>query len=199
MTVSSPGANYTQEVRFAVVMYGGVSLAIYINGIAQELLRLVRATAKKDPLSTDTKPPTGTETVYRKVSYLLADEANGLARSEADLNDPKAIPPTRFVVDILSGSSAGGINGIFLAKALANGQDMEQLKELWVQEGDINSLINDKKSIEKPLSLQDPPTSLLNSERMYLANKSTSCSSWSCSCRIAMIHLPLAEWGNDDG
>jgi len=168
MTVSSPGANYTQEVRFAVVMYGGVSLAIYINGIAQELLRLVRATAKKDLLSTGTKPPTGTETVYRKVSYLLADEVNGLNRSEADLNDPKAIPPTRFVVDILSGTSAGGINGIFLAKALANGQDMEQLKELWVQEGDINSLINDTKSIEKPLSLQDPPTSLLNSERMYL-------------------------------
>jgi hypothetical protein len=27
-------------------MYGGVSLAIYINGIAQELLRLVRSTAK---------------------------------------------------------------------------------------------------------------------------------------------------------
>src|SRR3954451_5361904 len=34
-----------QEVRFAVVMYGGVSLAIYINGVAQELFRLVRATA----------------------------------------------------------------------------------------------------------------------------------------------------------
>ena len=27
-------------------MYGGVSLAIYINGITQELLRLVRSTAE---------------------------------------------------------------------------------------------------------------------------------------------------------
>ena len=34
-----------KEVRFAVVMYGGGSLAIYINGIAQELLKMVRATA----------------------------------------------------------------------------------------------------------------------------------------------------------
>jgi hypothetical protein len=34
-----------QEVRFAVVMYGGVSLAIYMNGAAQELLRAVRGTA----------------------------------------------------------------------------------------------------------------------------------------------------------
>jgi len=31
-----------REVRFAVVMYGGVSLAIYINGVAQELLDMVR-------------------------------------------------------------------------------------------------------------------------------------------------------------
>jgi hypothetical protein len=35
-----------KEIRFAVVMYGGGSLAIYINGIAQELLKMVRSTAK---------------------------------------------------------------------------------------------------------------------------------------------------------
>ena len=43
---SSPEIEYKQEVRFAVVMYGGVSLAIYINGIAQELLRWARSTAQ---------------------------------------------------------------------------------------------------------------------------------------------------------
>jgi hypothetical protein len=32
-----------KEIRFAVVMYGGVSLAIYINGVAQEPLHMVRA------------------------------------------------------------------------------------------------------------------------------------------------------------
>jgi hypothetical protein len=41
----SPAAEVTQEVRFAVVMYGGVSLCIYINGVAQELLELSRVTA----------------------------------------------------------------------------------------------------------------------------------------------------------
>ena len=30
---ASPKTEYTQEVRFAIVMYGGVSLAIYINGV----------------------------------------------------------------------------------------------------------------------------------------------------------------------
>jgi patatin-related protein len=156
MPDTSPTPEHTQEVRFAIVMYGGVSLAIYINGIAQELLRLVRSTAKTAPVDLN-----GTERIYRKVSYLLADE-NGAEP------DPKALPPTRFVVDILSGTSAGGINAIFLAKALANGQDMEELKQLWVTEGDIETLINDKRSIESPLSLKDPPTSLLNSERMYM-------------------------------
>lgn len=161
---SSSTADYTKEVRFAVVMYGGVSLAIYINGIAQELLRLVRSTPKN---LAGAPPPTGTERIYRKLSFLLAGGSTELERSESALNDPQPVPPTRFVVDILSGTSAGGINGIFLAKALANGQDMEQLKDLWVQEGDIETLINDQRSIEKPLSLQDPPPSLLNSERMY--------------------------------
>jgi hypothetical protein len=31
---------YRSEVRFGVVMYGGVSLAIYINGVANELYEM---------------------------------------------------------------------------------------------------------------------------------------------------------------
>jgi hypothetical protein len=57
-------------------MYGGVSLAIYINGVTQELLNLVRATAYADG-----NPHRGagalpesdlrsTEKVYRKLAYL---------------------------------------------------------------------------------------------------------------------------------
>ena len=55
----------SQEVRFAVVMYGGVSLAIYINGVAQELLRLVRSTALDPPLLK------GSEKVYAHLGALL--------------------------------------------------------------------------------------------------------------------------------
>ena len=32
----------SREVRLGIVMYGGVSLAIYINGVAQEFYRAVR-------------------------------------------------------------------------------------------------------------------------------------------------------------
>jgi len=204
---SNPKVDYTKEIRFAVVMYGGVSLAIYINGIAQELLSLVRSTAEAyedgannrslsgeavqpdDDDVTTAQKLRGTERAYRKLSYLLSDP-NLLQRYKESLggssqvsqkpdlmdeylvngegNGPKTIT-TGFVVDILSGTSAGGINAIFLAKALANNQSIEKLKQLWVQEGDIGLLINDKQSLAGlHLQNQDPPKSLLNSRRMYL-------------------------------
>ena len=171
---TSPGTSpigSPSEVRFAVVMYGGVSLAIYINGIAQELLRMVQATAIVGGDGKDPNRPLidggnlkSSDCVYRKLSYLLAGEKYEDLESRVESNAPIS---TRFIVDIISGTSAGGINGIFLAKALANGQDMKEIQELWVKEGDIGRLINDKKSIEKPLSLSRPPASLLNSQRMY--------------------------------
>jgi patatin-related protein len=166
-TASQPKVEYTKEVRFAVVMYGGVSLAIYINGVAQELLRLVRATADPDPNAN----LTGSEKVYRKLSRVIAEEEYGevFASPAGDAGGDQAGPaPTRFVVDIISGSSAGGINGVFLAKALANGQDMDDLQTLWIEQGEIQRLINDEKSLEFPLVRQDPPASLLNSQRMYV-------------------------------
>lgn len=131
-----------EEKRFAVVMYGGVSLAIYINGVTQELLQLVRATA--DPAA---GPATGTAKVYREIAELLK---------------------ARFVIDILSGTSAGGINAVFLAKALANGQSMDMLERMWLDEGDIEVLINDKRSALEHLKTGfAAPRSLLNSRRMY--------------------------------
>ena len=182
-----PAADYTREVRFAVVMYGGVSLAIYINGIAQEMLHWVRSTAKAANADETPLPGnpsvgacaeselslSGTERVYRKLSYILAAGSIGkestadlLAQAEKSLASNETIR-TRFVVDILSGTSAGGINGIFLGKALANGQDISGLENLWIKEGDVRTLINDKKSVEGPVRFQDPPASLLNSQRMY--------------------------------
>ena len=134
--------NLSQEIRFAVVMYGGVSLAIYINGVSQELYRLVRSTSR------GWMPPTsGTEKIYREI----AEKLNA-----------------RFVIDILSGTSAGGINAVFLAKALANGQDISQLQKLWLEEGNIETLLNDKRSLIQGLQTDfAKPRSLLNSQRMY--------------------------------
>ena len=194
MAAPAQQADYTQEVRFAVVMYGGVSLAIYINGIAQELLRMVRSTSasRTDEQGIRTPVPaaelTGTERVYRRLSCLLSDQqllkryreslktapppasAPGVPKPPDMIDERMAenIVNTRFVVDILSGTSAGGINAIYLAKALANDQKLDDLKTLWVTEGDIGLLLNDKQSVaDLDLENQKRPQSLLNSRRMY--------------------------------
>lgn len=176
-TRQAPAYQPTQEIRFAVVMYGGVSLAIYINGVVQELLHLVQATAPDQAASATSFPDTlllsqveGTEVVYRKLGQLL--EARELPPEQRRTSEPAAEDPvrTRFVVDILSGSSAGGINGIFLAKALTNQLPLAGLKRLWVEQGDLAKLLQDERSYaDLPATVQRerPPQSLLNTRRMY--------------------------------
>lgn len=186
-----PRIESEEQIRFAVVMYGGVSLAIYINGVAQELLSMVRATAPQTPdgdtaLVAD-KDLQGAMAVYRRLGRHLmtwhdfraraprmsaAQKSEALARLHSMLLEGGADDApvrSRFVVDILSGTSAGGINSIFLAKSLTNQQSMEGVKRLWISEGDIATLINDDVSVAgiSGLKLQSPPQSLLNSQRMY--------------------------------
>jgi patatin-related protein len=168
---------YSSEVRFGVVMYGGVSLAIYINGVANEMYEMACATPKVVPEDVGA----GTRGVYHKASLLLGNE-DLRTRYKAHLGpgnipDPfdaaaslATSPRVRFVIDVISGTSAGGINGAFLAKALANGQEFSPLKNLWIQEGNIESLLNDEASYEGLEYAKDgsPTRSLLNSDRMYI-------------------------------
>src|SRR3546814_9217814 len=63
-------------------------------------------------------------------SDLLADL---LARSGVRL---------RVLADIVAGASAGGINGIFLARALATGQSLDPLTELWLTDADVDRLLD---------------------------------------------------------
>src|SRR5579863_9938568 len=121
-------SRFEREIRFALVMYGGVSLAIYTNGVTQEFLHLVRATAV-DSL-------TGTEVVYRELAEIVR---------------------ARFVVDIASGTSAGGINAIFLGKALANGQSLDGVSRLWLEEASLDRLWNRDRF----------PRSLLSGRELY--------------------------------
>ncbi len=181
MSPESPAMKIEREIRFAVVMYGGVSLAIYINGVAQELFQLARATAtnsgKAEKLLDEN--PAGTALVYRQLAQLLSLDPATIQTLEKEITgNPKALEkklaenPTihvKFVIDTISGTSAGGINGIFLGKALALNQDIEQLKKMWVEEGNILTLINDKESLcnFEGLPKPDKPKSLLNGQRMY--------------------------------
>src|SRR5262245_9857135 len=162
-----------REVRITAVLYGGVSLAVYIHGITQELLRAVRATAPAKAGSLDRAPLIGdsaltpVEARYRQLVRRAGSSAPFLPQLDPSVHDRVN---TRFVVDVLSGTSAGGINGVFLAKALANTQSLEGLRTLWLREGDIELLLNDRRSVDglpNDVTLEDPPQALLNTRRMY--------------------------------
>lgn len=178
----TPIVRLEQETRLAIVLYGGVSLAIYMYGIVEELFRLVRATAPEIGDGPDRQlafPKTeSTEAVYRRLGQLLPVQSGPAPVQAEPAGAPAAELPadapvrTRFVVDLIAGSSAGGINGIFLAKALANETDPTSLRKLWIEQGDIGSLLNDAgsafsfRSREYAPAPGSAPKSVLNGSRM---------------------------------
>src|SRR3954452_2547282 len=125
--MSSPSASAvsakSRETRLGIVMYGGVSLAVYINGICQELFRAVRG-----------------DGFYKILKPLIDSD---------------------IVVDIISGTSAGGINGLMLGFALANNYQFSDTKALWQEHGDLQRLL--QRIDMEP----DDCKSLLNSEKYY--------------------------------
>jgi hypothetical protein len=115
------------EFRFGMVLYGGVSLAVYIYGIVVEAQRLLRAAEALERGKDD----------EQLLPYMRALEAAGISKVS---------------IDLLSGTSAGGINGILLAKALARRSDVYVTKDLWLDGGDIEQLLQPP-SLAKPHSL----------------------------------------------
>jgi patatin-related protein len=128
-----------KELRFALVCFGGVSLAIYMHGINKEILKLVRASralhgitdrakranASFDSLVDRNDPEYDTEAVY-------FDLLRGVGR-KIDL---------RVVVDIIAGASAGGINGTMLARAICHDLPTAPLRDLWLDNADVSRLLS---------------------------------------------------------
>ena len=109
-----------KELRLALVCYGGISLAVYMHGITKEVWRLARASASA-------RDGEGPDSIYRE---LLAE-----IRDTAGIN-------LRVIVDIVSGASAGGINAVFLAQAIATGQSLDPLTDLWMEHADVEALLD---------------------------------------------------------
>jgi patatin-related protein len=113
------------ELRLALVCYGGVSLAVYMHGITKELHKLLRAARKFDEHPVTNPFDGGTEAVYFDA-----------------LTDIAATGPRLMVsIDIIGGTSAGGINGIALSKAIGRNASLEPLKKVWIDDGDIRKLL----------------------------------------------------------
>lgn len=113
MSLVPPGRT---TLRIAVSFSGGVSLAVWMGGVATEIERLTR----------------GKHDVYRQICDLLGRTVE---------------------VDVLAGTSAGGINGAALALSLASGSDLDALRATWARHGSFDELL-------RPVTQADPPSVL---------------------------------------
>jgi patatin-related protein len=128
-----------KELRIALVCFGGVSLAVYMHGISQEILKLIRASAALHRIADRAQrshatffdnadrgdPEFDTEDVYFQ---LLRDIGRNME--------------LRVIVDIIAGASAGGIIGSMLARALSHDLPMGKLRDLWLDNADVTVLLS---------------------------------------------------------
>jgi patatin-related protein len=114
-----------KELRFALVCYGGVSLAVYMHGVTKELWKLLRAS--RAAIEEPAHDLGGSEAVYHRLLRLIEID-HGLR--------------LRVLCDIIAGASAGGINSVFLAQAIHSGQSLEPLTDLWLKTADVDELLD---------------------------------------------------------
>jgi patatin-related protein len=108
-----------RELRLALAMRGGVSLAVWIGGTCCEVDNLRKAVGPD---------PTASELDGSGFWARL------LARSGY----------SSVAVDILAGASAGGLNGVIYAASQQYGFDLAGLKNLWESTGDARRLLRTK-------------------------------------------------------
>ena len=138
-----------QHLRLALVMSGGVSLAVWMGGAAHECHRVTR----------------GDGPVWRGLLRLTATKAS---------------------IDVISGTSAGGLNGALLAMAIARDSTIGRLRELWLKLGSLQSLL-------RPAGEADPP-SLLQGDEYFLKHIAAALKelqSGKTSPEAAPVHLTI--------
>lgn len=130
--IASPSASplvRERDIRLALVLNGGVSLAIWIGGVTHEIDSARRASA---PGSGPGEDAGGTAPLYGKLLAILRQ---------------------RVIVDVIGGTSAGGINGVLLGAAIYTGNDLPNLREVWISLGDFRRLL-------RPSTMGSPPSIL---------------------------------------
>ena len=135
-----------KELRLSLVCYGGVSLAVYMHGVVEEILKLTRASKV---IHEHTLNPHDSEDTYDKRQPNPPYEID-TERLYFELL--KALAPKielRVIVDTISGASAGGINGIFLARALSHDLSLTPQRKMWIELADVLQLMDKQTAASK--------------------------------------------------
>lgn len=131
MTAAWEQPGIERELRLALAMRGGVSLAVWIGGACAEIDELRR----------------GDEPFWRELA-----EACGY---------------TGITVDVLTGASAGGLNGVLFASAIRHGFPMRALEPIW---RDVASLDDLRRTGAPWTSVLDGDAAFLDTVHERLAN-----------------------------
>lgn len=126
-----------KELRLAIVFFGGVSLAVYQHGINREILNLVRASGFYH------RNLEGEGSVSASFHDSYPDEpsrstGNVYLQCLGQIGQHLSL---RVIVDVISGASAGGMNGIALARALAHDLSLAPLTDMWLEKADMLKLL----------------------------------------------------------
>ena len=137
----------TRELRIAPVLTGGTSLSVWMGGATMELYCMLRSSPA------GSEPDPGTEdSCYRRILELTE---------------------TAPVVDVITGTSAGGLNGTLLAAAVAWGVPLRafaDLRSTWMTAADLDRLL-------RPLTQNDPP-SLLDGDGRFIPPLKDQLARW---------------------
>jgi patatin-related protein len=137
----------TQELRLATTITGGVSLAIWMAGVVRELNLLAQASEWR---RWDRPFPS---------NHGLSDEAAASLKLYAQLIN---LLDTVVDVDVLSGTSAGGIGAALLASSRVTGSDLGGLRDLWLDLGALTDLLRNPTD-------KNIPSLLYGDQRMFAA------------------------------
>ncbi len=135
-------------------MRGGVSLAVWMGGACAEIeaLRRARPTEEQEPL--DRKPA---DAVWVGPA-VAAGEFWGPLLEVAHFNQVQ--------VDVLAGTSAGGLNSVLLATSLKYGVEFGAYRELWLELADLRQLLRGTNERD--------PQSLLRGDEHFLKTLTTA-------------------------
>jgi predicted acylesterase/phospholipase RssA len=127
-------------MRLALVFNGGVSLAVWMGGVAKEVDRFRSAFYPPQAIAGQERAANGVEPYAALLDALR----------------------TEIVADVVAGTSAGGINGAMLGYAVARRRSLEgasadAIRGVWERLGQIESLLDHK----------DAPRSGLNGDFLF--------------------------------
>jgi patatin-related protein len=132
------------ELRLALAMRGGVSLAVWMGGACSE------TNALRDPASLE--GAYDTQVPRRWLRRARVNTADASRARHAKLIDEllAASGYSRVAVDVIAGASAGGLNGALLACSIVHGMPFGPgIRDLWLELGDIAKLAR-RRSLQPP-------------------------------------------------